>query len=310
MRRKTHERFINEIKLLGINTIKILGIYERGENKIEVKCNTCNLEWKPIAQSLLNGHGCPDCGHKKNREAKTKKHSDFINEIFEVHGKNLNIVGNYTRGEDKIKAKCIICNLEWFPEAKRLLKGHGCPDCGHKKNKESTTKKHNDFINEVFKIHGDRLNISGDYINAYTRIDMKCNLCKFEWSPISANLIKGRGCPKCNISKGEQLIHDLLIELNINFNQYYVVKELKTKRGGRVEFDFYLSDLNICIEYDGIHHFKPIKKWGGSNRLLEQQMIDLFKNNYCSDNDIKLIRIPYTDIKKINKKYLIKLIKN
>jgi len=28
-------------------------------------------------------------------------------------------------------------------------------------------------------------------------------------------------------------------------------------------FDFYLPNENICIEYDGIQHFKPIDYFGG-----------------------------------------------
>ena len=28
-------------------------------------------------------------------------------------------------------------------------------------------------------------------------------------------------------------------------------------------FDFFLPNLNVCIEYDGLQHFKPIKRYGG-----------------------------------------------
>jgi very-short-patch-repair endonuclease len=27
--------------------------------------------------------------------------------------------------------------------------------------------------------------------------------------------------------------------------------------------DFYLPDYNICIEYNGAQHYKPVKYWGG-----------------------------------------------
>ena len=66
-------------------------------------------------------------------------------------------------------------------------------------------------------------------------------------------------------------------------------------------FDFYLPELNICIEYDGLQHFKSIPYWGGDDGLLERQTRDKFKTGYCFNNNIKLIRIKYDEnvIKKL-----------
>jgi very-short-patch-repair endonuclease len=67
-------------------------------------------------------------------------------------------------------------------------------------------------------------------------------------------------------------------------------------------FDFYLPELNICIEYDGIQHYKT---WKGKQadlyivNLQKTKQHDLIKTNFCKDNGIRLIRIPYT-IKSIN----------
>ena len=60
-------------------------------------------------------------------------------------------------------------------------------------------------------------------------------------------------------------------------------------------FDFYLSDLNICIEYDGIQHFKPIDYFGGDTAFILLQTNDQIKNEYCIENNIKLIRIRYDE---------------
>ena len=65
-------------------------------------------------------------------------------------------------------------------------------------------------------------------------------------------------------------------------------------------FDFYLPKLNICIEYDGEHHFNSIEKWGGDNRFDEIKNNDEIKNVFCLKNNIKLIRIPYNDFNNIN----------
>ena len=66
-------------------------------------------------------------------------------------------------------------------------------------------------------------------------------------------------------------------------------------------FDFYLPNYNICIEYDGEQHFKPIKYFGGQKAFQSQQQKDEIKNKYCQDNKIKLIRISYMDYDNIEK---------
>ncbi len=60
-------------------------------------------------------------------------------------------------------------------------------------------------------------------------------------------------------------------------------------------FDFYIEDLNLIIEYDGFQHFHPVKYWGGEDGLKENKERDLIKNKYCQDNNIKILRIPYTE---------------
>lgn len=64
-------------------------------------------------------------------------------------------------------------------------------------------------------------------------------------------------------------------------------------------FDFYLTDLNTMIEFDGIQHFEEVEYFGGYEKLLETRFNDEIKNQYCKNNDIKLIRIPYYNYDKI-----------
>lgn len=65
-------------------------------------------------------------------------------------------------------------------------------------------------------------------------------------------------------------------------------------------FDFYLPDLNIAIEYDGIQHYKPVVTFGGEEAFAELKLNDNFKTEYCYKNNIKLIRIPYTEYNNIS----------
>lgn len=63
--------------------------------------------------------------------------------------------------------------------------------------------------------------------------------------------------------------------------------------------DCYLKDFNMVIEYDGQHHFEEVNF---NNKMTEKQMKDNFENvkrrdkikdDYCKENGIKILRIPY-----------------
>ena len=142
-----------------------------------------------------------------------------------------------------------------------------------------------------------------------TCLEWKCKCdCGNTYYTDSHTLLRGDAisCGCLNISKGVYKIIDILEQNNISF-----VKEktfdtcIFPKTNSHLRFDFYLLDYNILIEYDGEQHFKP-KCFGGCS--LEEAKInfektkerDLFKNKWCKENNIKLYRISYLDIKNIN----------
>lgn len=73
-------------------------------------------------------------------------------------------------------------------------------------------------------------------------------------------------------------------------------------------FDFYLPELNLCIEVDGEQHFKPSKFGNISQEEAEQNLKirkekDKQKDEYCLKNGIKLLRISYKSFYRQNKEY-------
>ena len=58
------------------------------------------------------------------------------------------------------------------------------------------------------------------------------------------------------------------------------------------------------IEFDGIQHFDESKSnfYGKSSEIKER---DQYKNQWCEDNNIPLIRIPYTHLPKLELKDLL-----
>jgi len=135
-----------------------------------------------------------------------------------------------------------------------------------------------------------------EYNNNKTKLPIKCNSCNYVFLKVAVDhLVNKQGCPICSNheSKGEKLVRCFLTDNTINFIKQKRFDECRFKN--TLPFDFYLPEHNICIEYDGIQHFEAIEYFCGIVALEEAQKNDNIKNNYCEENNIKLIRIKYTD---------------
>ena len=99
-------------------------------------------------------------------------------------------------------------------------------------------------------------------------------------------------------SIGEKLIKKFLDDNSIKYERE---KKFDSCRNiNSLPFDFYLPDLNMCIEYDGELHFKSSELFGGSERLQSTKKNDKIKNKWCKENNISLLRINYLKKSKIN----------
>ena len=133
-----------------------------------------------------------------------------------------------------------------------------------------------------------------NYVNTDTKLEFKCHKEKHGvFSSTPHSIISGQGCPICKMSKGERKILFWLRDNNVIFNSQYRVKKHKGK--GHFVFDFYLSEHNIVIEYDGRQHSVPVEAWGGENALKEIKKIDSLKDEYAKLKVWRMIRIPYTE---------------
>lgn len=124
-------------------------------------------------------------------------------------------------------------------------------------------------------------------------------------------LVRGHtmSCGCRHQSKWEMFIADYLASLNVIFQQQKRFVDCKNKKqSDMLPFDFYLPEHNICIEYDGEHHFHPIELWGGYEKFLINQENDNIKNEYCKNNNITLLRLPYTYSKKDIKREILNIL--
>ena len=115
--------------------------------------------------------------------------------------------------------------------------------------------------------------------------------------------LRGGGQISCGHqrSKGEQKIHDILINNNITFALHYSFDDLRSEyKNVPYSFDFAIfknNKLQYLIEYDGQQHFyyqNSPRSWNTKENYEKCQKRDTIKNNYCLQHNIPLIRIPYT----------------
>lgn len=288
-------------RMSNINSnIELLSSYIDMKHKVRCKCLVDGNEWEAFPENLLKGHGCHKCSINKSIINLRKSHDDFISEIHKI-SPTIKILNNYIDNKTVMKCFCEICGNEWETAASNLLARKGCPRCAIKKRAYIRRKTQEHFIKELEKVNPDII-VLGKYINSTTKILCKCKIDGYEWHALPLNLLRGTGCPKCHLSHGERLIRKILTDLNIDFKYQYRFDDCKNIRP--LPFDFYIENLNLCIEYDGEQHYFPVKFNGCSDKdaiscYERTQQNDLIKNEYCNKNNIKLLRIKYTEFKNI-----------
>ena len=256
--------------------------FKNYKTPIKIKCNKCGDIFEQSIDYHLNGCDCKNC-----KKILSKEKFIEISKLIHFDKFDYSLV-NYKNANINVKIKCNKCNIIFEQRPSSHLNGQGCKNCNVDRQKLTKEK----FIEKSKFIHGDKYDYSlVDYKTNKTKVKIICPLHgKFEQSP--DNHLSGKGCSKCKESKGEKMIGDFLTEHKINYIKEYRFKDCKYKKP--LSFDFYLSELNICIEYDGAQHFLP--SYFNKNELFETiKLRDQIKNDYCSRNNIQLIRIKYTE---------------
>ena len=134
----------------------------------------------------------------------------------------------------------------------------------------------------------------------------KCgNDCIVSGKLLREGKVTSCGCRKQSL--GEEAIEQILLKNNLNYAKEYLVQTRKEiiYQHHKSRFDFAIFDDNnnllYFIEFDGIQHFKENIRdngfgWNTQEAYEKTHERDELKNNWCKDNNIPLIRIPYTHL--------------
>ena len=296
----SNEDYINKLSKYNPSIIP-MEKYNGFDTKINHKCLTCGHIWKVSPNSVLGqSTGCPSCNWNKLSQERAFTKEEYIN-ILNIKNPNIELFGTYINTMTKTAHKCKICNHIWDAYPGNILRGHGCPKCSAKLTSIRMSKTHKEFMND-FKIKNpssNHIEILSQYTGSKHRISCKCLICTSVWNPYATDLLSGAGCPVCNSSLGERTIAKILNNNNINYEVQKPFNGLIGIGNGLLSYDFYLTDYNLLIEFQGGQHERPVEYFGGKEQFKVQQEHDRRKKEYAKLHKIKLLEIWYYDIDNI-----------
>ena len=290
--RKTNDEFIKEAMMIHFDRFDYsLVNYKSNKTKIKIVCKKHGF-FEQTPKSHLKGSGCIKCVTKNSKYKK----EEIIQKLIKKYENDYEYPDfEFNSLDDEIT---LICKKHG--DVKKSIKDHlkySCKKCYYDIIGNSLRSSINDFIKRSNNFHNNRYDYSlVNYINNRTKVTIICN-SHGEFNQTPSSHIIGKGCPKCNRSKGESLIENFLLKNGINFYTQFMFNDCRLTNP--LKFYFYLYDHNICIEFDGVQHYAK----DDSESYFYDETIkirDDIKTEYCKNNNIKLIRIKYHSIKNID----------
>ena len=289
-KKKTTEQFIEEALKIHNNKYDYsLAKYDGAFSTVKIICPIHGV-FEQMARTHLFGHCCYSCN------IGVKSINEFIKKSKDIHNNKYDYsLVDLKKSYDKIKIICPIHGVfEQTPNSH--LQGCGCPKCKEESLIRQSKKRTISF--EVFEEMATK-KFSGKYSynkNVFIKMNIETTIICPIHGPFSispSEHLRGRECPKCSSSSGENKIREILLEKEIVFEEQKKFCDCINKN--RLRFDFYIPSLNLCIEYQGRQHYMPIEYFGGVKAFKEQKQRDDKKREYCKNNNILLKEISYEE---------------
>lgn len=259
--------------------------------------------------TFLHGAICKCCAREKNLDTrKVLIQKNLEKEISQFNNNKLLNKEDYINSEsDNLIISCGKCKHVFITSRRKYIKNtkrnsnYMCPNCNIELLKENLLKNKNEVEEYVNSINNNILLNKEDYIgNNVRNLKIQCGGCGEIFIASLSGYQSGKiMCDTCSskISHGELAIKKVLDEYHIDYVREYRFNDCRDK--GSLPFDFYLNEYNVCIEYQGGQHYMPVKWFGGQKGFESRQYHDNLKREYCHNNNIILIEIPYWQYKNI-----------
>ncbi len=243
---------------------------------------------------ILNGgkYGCPICNRAHANDWHKTTINDFIQQAKKIH-KNYY---DYSLVDFKTLGNMITIICPKHGEVKIIagnhLGGRKCRKCANELIHIQQRNSIDDILNRFKKIHQGRYDYSKvNYKGMWHKVEIVCSDHGSFWM-VAVDHISGNGCPKCSMSSLEAMTEEWL--KNNKYNYVYQYKDDRCRIQKPLPFDFGILEkdntLSFLIECQGIFHYKPVYSEKDFNRIKNS---DKVKKNFCKNNNIPLIQLPY-----------------
>lgn len=228
---------------------------------------------------------------------------DLINkELLRItKGEYMVISKNYINGNTPIELIHNKCNSVYSTKWRNFYyQGSRCPKCSYELRAEMLKKSHDEFSEDLKVVYGNGIIAVEYYKGCNLPIKFKNLTTGIEFTARPSTVL-GRQSMGISYSVGEHFIYNYLKTNRICFKKEFSFYGLKSQKNKLLRFDFavFLDESQekpeFLIEYDGIQHFEPREVFGGQEQFEKQQLHDRMKDDYCKQNGIELIRIPYRE---------------
>jgi len=251
-----------------------------------------------------NCNGCLERAKKHRNSAKERNKDKFKCSVEECDYKcsfRGNLQNHMTAVHTKIKNfECQKCDYKFsfnndlqrhIRTVHNNMRNFECNKCDSKFSRQSSLKTHIKQVHDKIK-------------------DFECSVegCDAKFSTngdLQRHIKRCTGNLKC--SDGEFAVMKILDEMKIEY-EYNSSYQLKNDGNKYLRWDFIVKTDSkpLFIEYDGRQHFTLVNFGGISKERAEenfkkQQQHDKLKNDFCKENDYKLLRIPYTEYENMEK---------
>ena len=205
-RKKTIEKFIYEAREVHGDKYDYSNVkYENTSTKVCIICKEHGEFWQ-APYTHLNGHGCPKCAYKGDRQRHIYSQEEIIDKIRSLFGERYSF--------EKVIYKAmkvpiiLVCHEkdengvehgEFSMRPVNIFSSHQeCPKCSKENRIRLQRKPLEKFIEEANKVHESLYEYHKvDYVNGKTKVRIVCPIHGDFWqSP--TNHLKGNGCPYCS----------------------------------------------------------------------------------------------------------------
>jgi very-short-patch-repair endonuclease len=281
--------------------------YENNLINLTWKCNknNCGEVFETNWNNVLQGSGCTYCsGQKTSLRNCLAVNNPELSKEWDTNKNGIKTPYDYRCNSNK--KVWWVCsknsNHKWQASIINRNSGSGCPCCASKMAWEGyNLLTHNPELCKEWDYEKNS-KLPSEY-TPYSKkyVWWKCLKCSHEWKSTVGNRNNGFGCPACCESKGEKKIRAWLTKNNFKFKEQYKIKECRNIYPLPFDFSVFNEDdtLKVLVEYDGEQHYVKTRRKAKKSSLKSIRERDEIKTNYCTRNNIRLLRIPYWEFDNI-----------